>query len=496
MSKNPVLLAIDQGTSSSRAILFNPAGQPLNIAQQEFSQIYPDSGWVEHDPEQIWESSLQVTRRMVDAARADAQTIVGIGITNQRETTVVWDRKTGQPLYNAIVWQDRRTTRYCARLKQDGLEAMIREKTGLLLDPYFSATKIHWILQQVAGARNLAQQGRLAFGTTDSFLIWRLTSGRVHATDATNASRTLLFNIHQQCWDPELLHLFEIPESMLPEVKNSADDFGYTDPTVLGQKIPISGVAGDQQSAALGQACLAPGMAKSTYGTGCFALMNTGTTAVTSQHKLLTTVAYRIAGKAYYALEGSIFVAGAAVHWLRDRLQIIRSAAETEALAASLDSNKGVYLVPAFTGLGVPYWDPDARGALTGLTRDSGRAEIVRATLEAVCYQTRDLIDAMQADGADFTALRVDGGMVANRWLMQFLADIIQVPVEVPVVTETTALGAAFLAGLQLGVVPSTAAIGASWQSQHRYLPDMADTQRQQLLAGWDRAVARVLVKP
>ncbi len=496
MSKNPVLLAIDQGTSSSRAILFNPAGQPLNIAQQEFSQIYPDSGWVEHDPEQIWESSLLVTRRMVDAARADAQTIVGIGITNQRETTVVWDRQTGQPLYNAIVWQDRRTTRYCARLKLDSLEAMIREKTGLLLDPYFSATKIRWILQHVAGARNLAQQGRLAFGTTDSFLIWRLTSGQVHATDATNASRTLLFNIHQQCWDLELLQLFEIPESMLPEVKNSADDFGCTDPAVLGQKIPISGVAGDQQSAALGQACLAPGMAKSTYGTGCFALMNTGTTAVTSEHKLLTTVAYRIAGKAYYALEGSIFVAGAAVHWLRDRLQIIRSAAETEVLAASLDSNKGVYLVPAFTGLGVPYWDPDARGALTGLTRDSGRAEIVRATLEAVCYQTRDLIDAMQADGADFTALRVDGGMVANRWLMQFLADIIQVPVEVPVVTETTALGAAFLAGLQLGVVPSTAAIGASWQSQHRYLPHMADTQRQQLLAGWDRAVARVLVKP
>jgi len=496
MSKKPVLLAIDQGTTSSRAILFDPTGRPLNSAQQEFGQIFPDDGWVEHDPEQIWQSSLQVAHRMVDYARAEAQTIAGIGITNQRETTVVWDRKTGRPLYNAIVWQDRRTAGYCADLKHQGHEAMVREKTGLLLDPYFSATKINWTLRQVDGARTLAERGQLAFGTTDSFLIWRLTGGRVHATDATNASRTLLFNIHQQCWDQELLQLFDIPESMLPEVKNSADNFGTTDPAVLGQQIPISGVAGDQQSAAIGQACLTPGMAKSTYGTGCFALMNTGTKAVTSQHKLLTTVAYRLKGATYYALEGSIFVAGAAVQWLRDGLKIIQSAAETEALAASLDSNKGVYLVPAFTGLGVPYWAPDTRGALTGLTRDSGRAEIVRATLEAVCYQTRDLIDAMQADGADFTTLRVDGGMVNNHWLMQFLADIIQVPVEVPVVTETTALGAAFLAGLQQGLVLSTSSISDHWQCQHRYVPHMAAAQRQQLLNGWDQAVTRVLVKP
>jgi len=496
MSKNPVLLAIDQGTTSSRAILFDPAGKPLQIAQQEIGQLYPDDGWVEHDPEEIWQSSLQVTRKMIETARTGENTITGIGITNQRETTVVWDRKTGQALYNAIVWQDRRTAKYCAELKNNGHEAMVRKKTGLLLDPYFSATKIHWILQHVDGARTLAEQGRLAFGTTDSFLIWRLTAGKVHATDATNASRTLLFNIHQQCWDPQLLELFNIPLSMLPEVKNCADDYGLTNPAVLGQQIPISGVAGDQQAAAIGQACLFSGMAKSTYGTGCFALMNTGRTAVTSQHKLLTTVAYRLDGKTDYALEGSIFVAGAAVQWLRDGLQIVQTAAETEALAASLDSNKGVYLVPAFTGLGVPYWDPDARGALTGLTRDSGRAEIVRATLEAVCYQTRDLIDAMQADGADFTALRVDGGMVANRWLMQFLADIIQVPVEVPVVTETTALGAAFLAGLQQGVVSSTSMISDSWQSQHRYLPRMADSQRKPLLEGWDRAVSRVLLKP
>ncbi|HED13319.1 MAG TPA: glycerol kinase [Gammaproteobacteria bacterium] len=496
MSKNPVLLAIDQGTTSSRAILFQPSGRPLCTAQQEFDQIYPDDGWVEHNPEQIWQSSLQATRRMVDAAQSAAQTIAGIGITNQRETTLVWDRKTGQPLYNAIVWQDRRTAAYCADLKREGYEILVREKTGLLLDPYFSATKIHWILQQVSGARTLAQQGRLAFGTTDSFLIWRLSGGRVHATDATNASRTLLFNIHRQCWDPELLELFDIPESMLPEVKNCADDFGHTDPTILGQQIPICGVAGDQQAAAFGQACLSPGMTKSTYGTGCFALMNTGASALTSQHKLLTTVAYRLDGKTSYALEGSIFVAGAAVQWLRDRLQIIQSAAETEALAASLDSNKGVYLVPAFTGLGVPYWDPDARGTLSGLTRDSGRAEIVRATLEAVCYQTRDLIDAMQADGANFTTLRVDGGMVVNRWLMQFLADIIQVTVEVPVVTETTALGAAFLAGLQQGLVPSTAAIDQTWQCRQRYLPIMDEDKRQALLAGWDRAIARVLTQP
>jgi glycerol kinase len=492
MTENALLLSIDQGTTSSRAILFETNGQPAFTAQQEFRQIYPASGWVEHDPEEIWSSTLAVVREALQWSRDKNRSLAAIGITNQRETTIVWDRESGRPVANAIVWQDRRTADYCAELKAAGREALIRKRTGLLLDPYFSGTKLRWILEHVDGARALAEQGRLAFGTPDCFLIWRLTGGRVHATDASNASRTLLFDIHRQCWDEELLELFGIPASLLPEVRDSAADFGTTSREVLGAEIPIAGVAGDQQAATIGQACFEPGMIKSTYGTGCFAVLNTGEQAVMSNHKLLTTVAYRIGGKTCYALEGSIFVAGAAVQWLRDGIGIISSARETEALAAGLDDNRGVYLVPAFTGLGAPYWDPHARGALSGLTRDTGVAEIVRATLESVAYQTRDLIQAMAADGVTLESLRVDGGMVANDWLLQFLADVIDVPVARPQVTETTALGAAYLAGLQRGLFGSLADIAGHWQREALFEPAMEEDRRNALLAGWDRAVARV----
>ena len=492
MEQKPLILSIDQGTTSSRAILFTTDGQPAFTAQREFRQIYPDSGWVEHDPEEIWSTTLAVFREAIDWSRDRSRTIAAIGITNQRETAVIWDRESGKPVYNAIVWQDRRTADFCAELRQTGKEAEVRATTGLLLDPYFSASKIRWILEHVEGARELADQGRLAFGTTDSFLIWRLTGGKVHATDATNASRTLLFDIHRQRWDPQLLALFQVPASLLPEVKDSAADFGTTDSRVTGISLPIAGVAGDQQAATIGQACFEPGMIKSTYGTGCFAVLNTGRKAVQSNHKLLTTVAYRIGGEVCYALEGSIFVAGAAVQWLRDGIGIIRSAAETEALAAALDDNKGVYLVPAFTGLGAPHWDPHARGAIFGLTRDSGAAELARATLESVAYQTRDLVRAMAADGVAMESLRVDGGMVANDWLLQFLADVIDVPVERPEVVETTALGAACLAGLQSGIYRSLEDIAGHWSRQARFVPAMEDGRRQRLLNGWDSAIARV----
>jgi len=493
MTDTPLILSIDQGTTSSRAILFETSGRPAFTAQREFRQIYPDSGWVEHDPEEIWSTTLAVCREAIAWGQQASRQIAAIGITNQRETTVVWDRETGKPVYNAIVWQDRRTADFCAELQQAGREPQVRASTGLLLDPYFSATKIRWILDHVEEARELAEQRRLAFGTTDCFLIWRLTGGRVHATDATNASRTLLYDIHQQRWDPQLLSLFQIPESMLPEVKDSAANYGLTSPDVTGIALPIAGVAGDQQAATIGQACFQPGMIKSTYGTGCFAVLNTGSQAVTSDHKLLTTIAYRIDGQTCYALEGSIFVAGAAVQWLRDGIGIIDSAQQTEALAAGLDSNRGTYLVPAFTGLGAPYWDPHARGALFGLTRDTGVAELVRATLESVAYQTRDLVQAMTADGAALETLRVDGGMVANNWLLQFLSDIIDIAVERPQVTETTALGAAYLAGLQQGLFSSLDDIASRWHRQARFEPSMQAQQRLQLLQGWDRAVARVM---
>jgi glycerol kinase len=492
MAQNPLLLSIDQGTTSSRAIVFETNGHPVFTAQQEFSQIYPRSGWVEHDPEEIWSTTLSVCRKAIAWSQHESRAIAALGITNQRETTVLWDRQTGKPVYNAIVWQDRRTADFCDELKQAGKEPLVQSSTGLLLDPYFSGTKIRWILEHVDGVRELADQGRLAFGTTDSFLIWRLTGGKTHATDATNASRTMLFDIHRQCWAPELLNLLQIPASLLPEVKDSAADYGMTSTGVTGISIPIAGVAGDQQAATIGQACFKPGMIKSTYGTGCFAVLNTGDTAVTSHHKLLTTIAYRVDGNTCYALEGSIFVAGAAVQWLRDGIGVIESAKETEALAAGLEDNRGVYLVPAFTGLGAPHWDPHARGAVFGLTRDSGAAELARATLESVAYQTWDLMQAMAADGIGIESLRVDGGMVTNNWLLQFLSDVIAVPVERPMVIETTALGVAYLAGLQQGLFKSLDDIAGHWQREKLFEPTMNAERRQGLLADWNRSVACV----
>ena len=488
------ILAIDQGTTSSRAMIFGDSGHCVAQAQQEFRQIYPQDGWVEHDPEEIWQSVLAVCRQTLQQADEAGIEVAGIGITNQRETTLVWDRLTGKPVYNAIVWQDRRTAGYCAELKAAGREEQVAELTGLLLDPYFSATKLGWILDHVEGARAKAEKGELAFGTIDSFLLWRLTGGRLHATDATNASRTMLFNIHAQQWDKTLLDLIQIPASLLPEVKDCIADFGTTDPNLFGRALPIGGIAGDQQAAAIGQACIEPGMIKSTYGTGCFVLMNTGTQAFRSQNRLLTTVAYRIDGQTSYAIEGSIFVAGAAIQWIRDGLKLIGSAGETEALAQGLDSNRGVYLVPAFTGLGAPHWDPHARGAIFGLTRDTGIAEIVRATLESVGYQTYDLMEAMKRDSATGSkALRVDGGMVANNWFLQFLADLLGVPVERPQVTETTALGAAYLAGVQLGLFDSLADISNHWRRDALFTPRLRAAERDELLRGWKKAVARVL---
>ncbi len=488
------ILAIDQGTTSSRAMIFDESGHCVVQAQQEFSQIYPQDGWVEHDPEEIWQSVLDVCRQTLKQAEASGIDVAGIGITNQRETTLVWDRQTGKPLYNAIVWQDRRAADYCSRLKTGGNEEQVSELTGLLLDPYFSATKLRWILDHVDGALVKAEKGDLAFGTIDSFLLWRLTGGKSHATDATNASRTMLFNIHTQEWDESLLGLFEIPRPLLPEVKDCIADFGTTDAMLFGRSIPIGGIAGDQQAAAIGQACLEPGMIKSTYGTGCFVLMNTGDKAFRSQNRLLTTVAYRVDGQPSYAIEGSIFVAGAAIQWLRDGLKLIDSASEVEGLAQGLNSNRGVYLVPAFTGLGAPHWDPHARGAIFGLTRDTGVAEIVRATLESVGYQTYDLMEAMKRDSETGSkALRVDGGMVANNWFLQFLADILNVPVERPKVTETTALGAAYLAGIQLGVFESLADIQNHWQRDALFTPRLGADERKELLCGWQKAVSRVL---
>jgi glycerol kinase len=489
------ILAIDQGTTSSRAMIFNDAGHCLALAQEEFRQIYPQDGWVEHAPEEIWQSVLAVCRQALQQADEAGLEVAGIGITNQRETTLVWDRQTGKPLYNAIVWQDRRTAEFCSELKAAGYEEQVSEQTGLLLDPYFSATKLRWILDNVDGAMARAEKGELAFGTVDSFLLWRLTGGEAHATDATNASRTLLFNIHSQGWDKSMLDLFKIPESVLPDVKDCIADFGSTDANLFGRTIPIGGIAGDQQAAAIGQACIDPGMIKSTYGTGCFVLMNTGDKVIRSQNRLLTTVAYRFEGRPSYAIEGSIFVAGAAIKWIRDGLTLIDSAGEVEGLAQGLDSNRGVYLVPAFTGLGAPHWDPHARGAIFGLTLDTGIAEIVRATLESVGYQTRDLMQAMKRDSeTEVKALRVDGGMVVNNWFLQFLADLLEVPVERPQVTETTALGAAYLAGVKFGIFKSLADIGHYWQRDALFSPRLSHAERSKLLRGWERAVSRVLV--
>ncbi|MDH4653979.1 glycerol kinase GlpK [Pseudomonas sp. JS3066] len=487
------LLAIDQGTTSSRAIVFSAQGLPVARAQQEFKQYFPKDGWVEHDGEEIWLTTLKVCREAIEQSGLNPVEIAAIGITNQRETTLVWDAKTGTPIHPAIVWQDRRTADYCSALKAAGHEADVANRTGLLIDPYFSATKLRWVLENVPGARERAERGELRFGTVDCFLLWRLTGGKVHRTDATNASRTLLFNIHSQQWDAELLRLFDIPTSLLPEVLDCAAEFGDTDAALLGASIPVRGMAGDQQAALIGQACFQPGMVKSTYGTGCFMIQNTGDQPVVSRNRLLTTVGYRLNGKVSYAVEGSIFVAGAAVQWLRDGIKLISHARDTEALAEQTGDACGVYLVPAFTGLGAPYWDPRARGAIFGLTRDTGIKEIVTAGLQSVCYQTRDLLEAMAQDGAAApSALRVDGGMVENNWVMQFLSDILGVPVERPEVTETTALGVAYLAGLQAGLYRDLDEVASHWHRQQRFVPRMADEHRKKLYDGWLDAVQRV----
>ncbi|WP_299979043.1 glycerol kinase GlpK [uncultured Pseudoteredinibacter sp.] len=486
------ILSIDQGTTSSRAIVFSSQGEAIATGQEEFTQHYPNNGWVEHNADDIWQSTLRSCHAAILNAGISSDEILGIGITNQRETTIIWDRATGEPIANAIVWQDRRTSDYCQQLRSQGHEQSIQEKTGLLLDPYFSASKIRWLLDSIPGARAKAEAGELAFGTVDSFLLWKLSNGQEHATDATNASRTMLFNIHQQCWDEELLKLFDIPPSLLPEVKDCAANYGHSASELFGQALPILGIAGDQQAALIGQACFKAGMAKSTYGTGCFFMLNTGEQALNSSNRLLTTVAYRLQGKTHYALEGSIFIAGAAIQWLRDGLHLISDAAETEALAKQTDSDHGVYLVPAFTGLGAPYWDPEARGALFGLTRDTGIKELVTAGLESVCYQTKDLQKAMEADGQRPVNIRVDGGMTKNNWVLQKLADILGATIDRPSCVETTALGAAYLVALQAGVLESTENIANLWQLDKRFEAQQSKHERDRRYQGWQDAVSRV----
>jgi glycerol kinase len=495
MAKLGAILAIDQGTTSSRAIVFGADVRILGASQQEFAQHFPASGWVEHDCEDIWRTTLASARQALAAARLEAADIAAIGIANQRETCILWDRRSGKPIHRAIVWQDRRTADVCRDLKTAGNEAAVAAKTGLLLDPYFSATKIAWLLDHVNGARALADAGHLAFGTIDTFLLWRLTGGKVHATDATNASRTLLYDLSSGSFDDDLLALFRVPRAILPDVRDCNGSYGATEPSLLGAAIPILGVAGDQQAATIGQACFEPGMVKATYGTGCFALLNTGPQPVASKHRLLTTVAYQLDGKRTYALEGAIFIAGAAVQWLRDGLGIIHQAAESGNLAANADPHQDVYLVPAFVGLGAPYWHPQARGALFGLTRGTGPKELARAALEAVCYQTRDLLEAMRGDWAATakSVLRVDGGMVASDWTMQCLADILHAPVERPTVLETTALGAAWLAGHRAGVWPDAAGFAQMWKRERAFYPALAPEERERKYAGWKKAVRAVL---
>ena len=492
------ILAIDQGTTSSRAIIFDEKQNIVAAAQKEFKQHFPQSGWVEHDANEILATVISVCREVLEKTGLAAADISAIGITNQRETTVVWDKQTGEPIHNAIVWQDRRTASYCDGLKSDGLEELFIQKTGLLLDPYFSGTKIRWLLDNVSGARNRAANGELAFGTIDTFLIWHLTKGTSHVTDATNASRTLCYNIENNSWDPQLLEILDIPNSLFPKVLDCAAEFGNCDKSYFGAAIPILGVAGDQHAATIGQACFKPGMLKSTYGTGCFAMLNTGAKKVRSKNKMLTTIAYRLAGETTYALEGSIFIAGAAVQWLRDGLGIIDDASKSGKMAANADSGQNVILVPAFTGLGAPYWDASARGAMFGITRATGPNEFARATLEAVCFQTRDLLEAMKSDmgNNDFeTVLRVDGGMAARNWTMQNLADILASPVDRPIITETTALGAAWLAGSYANLWPDMQQFSANWQCQTRFEPVMAEGIRQKNYDAWLDAVSRTLTK-
>jgi glycerol kinase len=495
MARSRYVLAIDQGTTSTRCMVFDQQARPLGRAQREFAQHYPASGWVEHNAEDIWRDTLATARSAIEQSAVGIEGIAALGIANQRETTLVWERDSGTPIHRAIVWQDRRTADECARLQREGAEPLVRAHTGLLLDPYFSATKLAWILDHVPGARERAERGALAFGTIDSFLLWRLTGGTVHATDATNASRTLLFDIHRQQWDDELLRLFHIPRALLPQVRDSSDIYGATAPGLFGKSIPIGGMAGDQQAALFGQACFEAGSAKSTYGTGCFMLLNTGERAVASSNRLLTTVACRLNGRSNYALEGSIFVAGAAIKWLRDGLKHLTDAAQSDAVAASLHGNHGVYMVPAFVGLGAPHWRPDARGLICGLTLDVTGAQLVRAALEAVAYQTLDLCDAMTGDGASpLRSIRVDGGMAANDWFCQFLADMLGAIVERPRELETTALGAAFLAGLAAGVWPDLGAVSATWERSAQFAPRMPQRERAPLIDGWHTAVRRALI--
>ncbi|MBO1327702.1 glycerol kinase GlpK [Acetobacter suratthaniensis] len=493
MSMQDCVLAIDQGTTSTRSIVFDRNAQELAAARQEFPQHYPNAGWVEHCPEDIWRDVLNTARAALDKSGA-LERVAGIGITNQRETIVVWERATGKPIHRAIVWQDRRTATTCQKLREEGAEDLVRERTGLLLDPYFSATKLAWILDNVSGARARAEKGELAFGTIDSFILWRLTGGKVHATDATNAARTSLFDIHRQIWDEELLRLFRIPAALLPEVRDSSTLYGETDPALFGRAIPIAGIAGDQQAAVVGQACFTPGMAKATYGTGCFVLLNTGDKPVISRNRMLTTIAYRLNGKATYALEGSIFVAGAAIKWLRDGLHLITHASQTDDMATRVPHSHGVYMVPGFVGLGAPHWDPDARGLICGLTLDATAAHIARAALESVAFQTLDLVTSMQQDGGGAAeSIRVDGGMSANDWYCQFLADMLQAKVERPRNVETTAMGAGFLAGMATGIWESEETVATEWARGSLFEPKMEQQQRRTMIAGWHEAVKRTL---
>jgi glycerol kinase len=488
------ILAIDQGTTSTRAIVFSVNGKKLFSSQLELKQYFPKNGWVEHNPNEIWLKTLKVIKNVAKNCIRKKIKILTIGITNQRETTVLWDKSNGRPVYNAIVWQDRRTKDFCNTLKAKNKESKIRKKTGLFLDPYFSATKVRWIIKNVPKAKKLIKEKKLLFGTIDTFLIWKLTSGKVHATDATNASRTLLFNINSNKWDNEILNLFKVPKNILPEVKNSADNFGITNKSITGIPIPINGVVGDQQAATIGQCCFSPGSVKSTYGTGAFVLMNTGSKKMYSKNKLLTTICYRLNGKTTYALEGSIFIAGAGVQWLRDKIKLINNAAETEKIAKSLKNNNGVYLVPAFTGLGAPYWSSNARGIICGLTRDTGKKEIVRAVLESVAYQSYDLFNAMKYDGLKPKLIKIDGGMVKNNWFSQFLSNVIDTKVIRPKVQETTALGAAFMAGLKIGVYKSLSDISKKWKIDKKFSPKINKLSRIKLLKGWEQAIKKTLI--
>ncbi len=487
------IIAIDQGTTSSRAILFNTSGVPEYSSQKEFNQYFPKDGWVEHNPNEIWSTTKKVLKDVINKSKKLKGKILTIGITNQRETTILWDRTNGKPVYNAIVWQDRRTSNFCEKLRKRKKETLIYNKTGLLIDPYFSATKVKWIIENVPQAKKLLKRKQLLFGTVDTFLLWRLTNKVDHATDATNASRTMLYNISTNKWDDQILSLFKIPKHILPTVKDCSDDFGYTDPSITDESYPITGMIGDQQSATVGQCCFGAGSLKSTYGTGAFVLLNTGNKKIFSKNKLLTTIGYRLNGKNTYALEGSIFIAGAGVQWLRDKLKLINKASETEKIVKALKSNHGVYLVPAFTGLGAPYWDANSRGLLCGLTRDTGPKEIIRAVIESVAYQTYDLFEAMRNDGLRPKVVKVDGGMVNNNWFTQYLADIVDVKIHRPKVNETTALGAAFMAGLKIGVYKSLKDISNKWKIDRSFSPKMKSSKRKKLLKGWSQAIKKTL---